>query len=180
VDILLSGFLGALLATILNILYLYISAQIKLRAEVLVEVVAYCDDIYKNLQVLHVLRDILYTNMKEKLDDDEYRDYRDANKKLTALLNNSLPKVKIAIIYGEGHVLGVFNDLQSSFRKISSTLRKATKSNWAEEHKGIMLTYSRQIDPLRASLETMLLQESHVSSILSKAFKAIVNIFIKI
>ena len=46
-DQLLSGLYGALIATILSIIYLYFSDQIKLRSEVMLEVVGYSDDIYK-------------------------------------------------------------------------------------------------------------------------------------
>ena len=51
---LLSGLIGALIATILTVVSLYLAEQAKLRTEMTLEVVGYCDDIYDRLQLMHV------------------------------------------------------------------------------------------------------------------------------
>lgn len=172
--ILMSGLIGALFATILNIFYLYLSEQKKIRAEVLLEVVAYCDDIYKNLQFLHTLKNAAYTDKIKELPQD---DYQATNRELTALLTSSRAGVKLALVYGEGDVLALFNELRSWFKIVSSVLRGATPSNWPAEHEGIILKFSQQIDPLRASFETMLLQEARLPSITKQTFKTIFHTF---
>jgi len=178
--ILLSGIVGAFFATILNILYLYVSSQKKLRNEVLLEVVAYCDEIYKNLRILHVLKHSINTKKKEDLNEDEYLDYRDASRKLTSLLTSSSPGIKLALVYGEGELLRVFNELRGWFNIVTSILRKATPDNWAEEHEGIMLKFAQQIDPLRTSFERMLLKEANVTSIIKQKVKRFLELFMNI
>lgn len=176
-EILLSGLLGALFATILTIFYQYVGEQNKLRVDVMLEAVAYFDDIYENLQILHALKDALYRKDKKELSEDELHDYREANHKLTALLLSSRPGIKVAFVYGEDHVLSVFNELRTWFRIVTSILRKATPENWAEEHEGIMLKFSQQIDPLRSSFERILLQEAHISSIIKQRLRTILGTF---
>ena len=170
--IVLSGFIGALFATMLNIFYLYVSGKKNSVMTVLLEVVSYCDDIYSKLQFIHTVKYALYTGMIEELPQD---DYQAVNREVSCILNTSRPGVKLAHIYGEGNVLWVFNELRSWFNIVSSILRKATSDNWAGEHEGIILKFSQQIDPLRTSFETMLLQEARVSSILKHAFKTILG-----
>ncbi len=120
---LLSGLYGALIASILSIIYLYFSNQIKLRSEVMLEVVGYSDDIYNYLSMMHVHKDSMYTQNKPGLTDDEYRKF---SNELSVLLKSSKVRAKIALVYGEGKVLGVFNELWSNYIEITSVLRTAT------------------------------------------------------
>lgn len=156
-DVLFSGLVGAFFATILTTYYSYVSDQWKWRANILLEVVAYCDDIYDNLQNLSVMKNASYTNKKKEINHD---DYRDRSNNLSTLLKTSLPGVKLALIYGDGDMLGIFNQLRAEFHAVSSILRKATSDNWEKEQEKIMLKFSQKIDPMRASFESMLLQDA--------------------
>lgn len=70
---LLSGLIGALIATLLNIFYLYLFDQKKLRIDILLDAVAYSDNIYKHLIDLHTDKHAEYTGNKRGLLPDEYR-----------------------------------------------------------------------------------------------------------
>lgn len=151
---LLSGFIGALIATLLSVFYLYISEQSKLRSEVLLEVVAYCDDLYDRLQNIHVHKNGEYAEHKAMFTDDEYRQI---SREISSLLKSRIVHAKLAIAYGEGNILASLNSLIDDFGNATSILRKATRSNWFNEHKEIMGLFSQKIDPGRVSLEKALI-----------------------
>lgn len=72
IEQLLSGFLGALIATIPSVFYQYLSEQKKFRADVLLEAVAYSDEIYKHLIDLHTKKKAEYPDKKRGLDQAAY------------------------------------------------------------------------------------------------------------
>ena len=153
---LLSGLFGALIASIFSIIYLYFSGQIKLRSKVMLEVVGYSDDIYNYLSMMHVHKHYMYTENKPGLTDDEYRKF---SNELSVLLKSSKVKAKITLVYGEGSLLGIFNELWGSYLAVSSLLRKATLSEWVvKENKEIHGLFSNKIDPLRNQLEKSLIK----------------------
>lgn len=160
---LLSGLYGALIASILSIIYLYFSGQIRLRSELMLEVVAYCDDIYHRLSEMHVHKDRTYSEKKRGLTDDEYRKY---SQDLSAFLKSSKIRAKIALVYGEGQVLGIYNELFASFLEVSSVLRSATRAAWlVKEKKEVDGIFSNKIEPLRYQLEKSLLEYARVSGV---------------
>jgi hypothetical protein len=127
---LLSGLFGALIATVLSLVYLYISEKAKLRGEVLLEVVGYCDEIYYILQMLQAEKELEYTEHESTLTGGEYRT---ANQKLSVLLKSSSVHAKMAIAFGEGRELESFNTLRTLFAEGASVLRTATRSGWIIE-----------------------------------------------
>ena len=162
-DQLLSGLYGALIASILSIIYLYFSEQIRLRAEVMLEVVGYCDDIYHRLSMMHAHTDSMYTQNKPGLTDEEYRKF---SQELSVFLKSSKVHAKIALVYGEGTVLGIFNKLCDYFTEASSRLRTATSVTWAvKENKEIHDIFSEKIDSLRYQLEKSLLKNATVNGV---------------
>ena len=167
-DQLLSGLFGALIASILSIIYLYFSAQIKVRAEVMLEVVGYSDDIYNYLQMMHAHKHLIYTENKPALTDDEYRNF---SNQLSVLLKSSKVKAKIALVHGEGNLLEIFNELWGNYLAVSSILRNATRSAWVvKENKEIFELFSNRIDPLRNKLEIALLNGARVSGVAKTLF----------
>ncbi len=165
---LLSGFVGALIATILSIFYLYLSEQARLRAEVMLEVVGYFDDIYTRLQMLHVDKDSGYTGKKKGLTDQEYRI---ASRTLKDLLNTSKVGVRLAIIYGEGHFTGTFNFLKSSCLEATEILWSATPQNWDEKNSQIIILFKEKIDPVRKNLERDLINGTRFLPIVKTFFQ---------
>lgn len=173
--LLFSGLVGAIIATLLNVLYHHVSEQKKIKSDVLLDIVSYCDEIYRHLIAMHVQKNAAYMNLKPFLNNDEYRIM---SRSLTALLISSKPAAKLALAYGEGRIMGIFNELKKYFYKISSELRKATKDGWVDKNEEISLLFSNKIDPLRAELERLLLNETHHSEIIKKYFTSSI-IYIK-
>lgn len=166
---LLSGLIGALAATFISVIYLHISEKNKLRGEVFLEVVGYCDDIYHYLQKLHVYKDSEYTTHSVPFSPDDYKLISD---KLTVLLLSSKVHAKLTLAYGEGETLLLFNSLRKSFNDVSSTLRKATRSAWVvKENKEIFRLFSEEIEPVRTNLQTSLLYGTMYLPTLYKAYQ---------
>lgn len=152
---LLSGLIGALIATILSVIYHYLSEQSRLRSEVALEVIDYFDDIYKRLQMLHVDKNAVYTDSKRGLTDEEYRI---SSRVLKDLLNTSRVGAKLAIVYGEGNLTGAFNFLQSSCIQAAELLWSAKEENWTEKNKQLSILFQNKIDPVRKVYEHNLIE----------------------
>jgi hypothetical protein len=165
---LLSGFLGALIATILSLFYLYLSEQKKLRADIFLETVTYSDDIYMHLIDLRNEKNAEFTGKKRGLIPEEYRI---VSRELTAMLLSSKPGIKLALVYGDSDVIGTFNELRSYYLKISSLLRCGSQGEWETELHNIDNIFSEKIGPLRSSFERLLLHEIQTFSILRRSFK---------
>ena len=161
---LLSGLFGALIATILSVVYLYISEKARLRADVLLQLVDYCDDIYTHLRDIHTYKDAVYTNKKMPLTSDEYRKI---SRELTVLLTSSKTGAKLAIVYGKSDTMAAYNMLRTRFLEVSSLLRSATQDAWNQESIKINNLFSKTIDPLRSTIEIKLVKETHAHAIIS-------------
>ena len=165
---LLSGFIGAVIATLLSVLYFFISEQKKLRSDVMLEVVGYCDDIYRRLQDLHVHKGTVYTQNSEFLTPEEYRV---VSRELISLLTSARTRAKLALVHGEGSTLAAFNGLQAQFQKASSIVRGATRSAWHQENASLHRLFAEEIDPRRAKFERLLLEKTRAFAIVMGFFK---------
>jgi hypothetical protein len=159
---LLSGFIGALIATLLSVLYHYTSEQWRLRSEVMLEVAGYFDDIYTRLQMLFVDKGASYTGRKRGLTDEEYRI---TSRSLKDFLMTSRVGVRLALVYGEGDITGIFNYLKDSCLEAARILWSATEQDWEEKDTQIMTLFSQRIDPARKNLERTLLEDTRVHRI---------------
>lgn len=173
---LLSGLIGALIASLLTVVYLYISTQSKLRAEVLLEVVGYCDDIYHRLQSQCVHKKAKYTKNEAKLTSEEYRYI---SNELSILLKSTKIHAKLAIAYGESDTLGLLNQLSANFRGVASILWKATKENWDRDDKKISQMFKTTIDPLRDELQKQLIKGMRAGPIIQTLFSRMYQTFCK-
>lgn len=59
--LLLSGLIGALIASVLSIIYQYLREIIRRRMDIMLEVVSWSDDIYDRLQAVHSQKDSVRT-----------------------------------------------------------------------------------------------------------------------
>ena len=170
-DQLLSGLIGALVATFISVIYLHISEKNKLRGEVFLEVVGYCDDIYHYLQKLHVYKDAEYTTHSIPFSSNDYKLISD---KLTVLLLSTKVHAKLTLAYGEGEALLLFNSLSKSFNQASSTLRIATRGAWiVKENKEVFRLFYEEINPMRTNLQRSLLYGTMYLPTLYKAYQYI-------
>lgn len=159
---LLSGFIGALIATVLSVVYLYIAEQAKIRTEIALDVVAYCDDIYDCLQLLHTHKGIVYTHAGPGIDPDKYRDI---THQLSRQIKATTTRAKLEITFGAGPSMALLNKLSSHFREAASVLRNATEAEWTSKNSELLDIFQSKIDPLRADLQRKLINGTRASAI---------------
>jgi hypothetical protein len=169
---LLSGFIAALIAALISVVYLYLTEQSRLRSQVAVEVVDYFDDIYTRLQSLSTDKDAAYTGKKRGLTGEEYRI---TSRELSVLLKRSRIGVRLAIVYGEGDLTGAFNYLTNSCIEVAGILWGATEQNWKENNTKILTLFSERIDPVRKNLERSLLDGTRTHQIINDFFKRLIK-----
>ena len=93
-DNLISGLIGALLATVIAVAYSHISELIRRRHDVTLEVVGYSDDIYSHLQTMQT-----YKNQKaEGKDVLELDEYQTASRELRTLVLSSRVHARAALV----------------------------------------------------------------------------------
>ncbi len=156
--------IGALVGGIITVQYMYAADRRKVRAEVVLEVVSYCDEMFHLIQVMHVSKDALFTREFNQ-EPQAGVNYQQATERLTVLLKTSVPKVKLAIAYGEGDALRDFNVLTGHFMEVAHILRHATRVVWTQENTEIQRRFAELIDPARARLESRLLSDAGPASI---------------
>lgn len=167
-DILLA-FLGAVIGSFVSVQYMYVSDRLKLRGEVMQEIVAYCDEIYHLIQDMHVRKNGFYTRNFSGIESDE--EYSADSQRLSVLLKTSSPHTKLMIAYGEGEALNALDVLTKELREVTSVLRNATRSAWIIENTEILKTFETKIDPLRKRLQGILLEDARTPSIWKILFK---------
>jgi hypothetical protein len=164
---LLSGFIGALIATILSVAYLYVAEQIRLRTEVALEVVGYCDDVYNRLQSMHVHKDKVYTKTSTGLEPEVYRAI---SRELSVLIKSTKTHAKLEIAYGASDSVAALNRLSYYFREASSILWGATENDWSVKGKEILTLFEKVIDPMRTELQHKLIDGTRVRTIAKHFF----------
>ena len=178
---LLSGLFGAIVASILTILYLYFTEKIRRRREIYLQVVEYLDEIYVRLQAIFA-----FTNKKYEFGvESSYdvsglseEDIQNANRKITELSLSHGVRSKVAIEYGEGQILKELNELLDHFKQIHFNLSYATKPAWhVQEHKEIFEYFDKKADPLRYNLQDRLRNECSVMAIIKQKKRDLLNPF---
>lgn len=172
--ILLSGFLGAFLATLLSIIYLYISGQRKLRMEVLMDVVGFWDDIFDRFLIYHSS----YGPVAEFLEKERH----DAYRKVFGQLYSESLRTKLEFVYGKGNALRIFDELRDEFKikaEVSVVFHIAKKETLKKSSNVFLEEFKQKVEPLRKSLRDSLLQETSVASIIHQAIESGKNFILK-
>lgn len=174
---LLSVLIGVLIASILSVVYLRFSEKLKIRSEVLLEVIGFCDKIYQHLQNFHVYKNAEHTDRDLDL---TIEDYRCLSRELTVLLTATKVHEKMAIAFGEKEELGLFLELSNQLHQVASILRKAAPNNGINEGQQINQLFKDKIDPLRHKLIRDLIKGTKVTGILPDIYKCQMPTFYKI
>lgn len=66
------AFLGAILGGVITVQYMYVSDRLKFRGDVMVEVVAYCDNVYQLIQEMHAQKNAFMANNLSDQMSSEY------------------------------------------------------------------------------------------------------------
>jgi hypothetical protein len=172
-----SVLIGALIASILAVLFLHVSEKLKIRSEVLLEVVGFCDKTYHHFQNLHVYKNTEDTNRDLDL---TIEDYRYLSRELTVLLTSTKVHEKMAIAFGEKEELGLFLELSNQLRQVASILRSATLSAGLNEGQQVKQFFKDKIDPLRHKLVRDLIKGAKVTGILLDTYKCQMPTFYKV
>lgn len=161
-DNLISGLIGALLATVITVAYSHIAELIRRRHDITLDVVGYCDDVYSRLQAMQV-----YKNQQaEGKDPSKLDDYRTASRELRDLILSSRVHVRVALVYGEkSYELRVLQALRSHFIESASLLWNSNQNNWNEIHAALFSRFEKQIDPLRLETEIRFVRSVRIRNI---------------
>ena len=169
---LLSGFIGALIATILSVLYLFISDHKRIRTQLSLEVVSHFDEIYRRLQTLHTEKNSEYTGRQKGLVNGEYSTI---SRRLKDLLNTNQVGVKLAIVYGEGDLTAAYNQLSALCLEATFLIWESNAENWTKKRREILALFKDKIDPLRRSFERTLIQGTRTKQIIKDFLKNLLS-----
>ena len=169
-DNLLSGLLGAVIATVLSVLYLYFAEAIRRRRDVYLAVVKYIDDIYIRLQAIFVFTHFKYTSerlptydVQGMTDSDVHKVHRE----VTELILSHGIRSQVAVVYGESPLLHKLAELFEHFLQVNKNLGMATKSAWiVKEQKEIYDLFEKTIDPIRRQLQERYRKETSLIGII--------------
>jgi hypothetical protein len=175
--LLLSGLIGAFIATTLTIIYNYIREQVRHRRDVMMQAVSWVDDIYDRLQMMQVQKERVYAGKEPAITTEEYKITTREVK--TLLLSSKIP-VLVALVYGEGNEVQKINALQGEMTKVAEILWQANKDTWDEASKKIFLSFSKIIDPVKEATFKRFLHGTRARSIVSDFLKSNLSTFYKI
>ena len=160
VDSLLSGAIGALIATVLAVLYQHLSILAQRRFEVMLLAVDYFDELYYQSRHIQICKKKKYIEDKEVMPKEEFMALCN---KTDAMLTSSRIHARVALVYGENsEVLEKFNVLREKLQEASLLLFKARPETWNEYSQKVTDLFDHQIDPLRQATERQLLQGANM------------------
>lgn len=156
-DNLLSGLIGAFIATFLSLIYHFIFEKKKTRSEVMLDVVEYLDEIYTKLQSIYSGKDARLRKNKEDL--LTIAEYKKLNVKLRDLINTQKIAVKLEIIYGQGNLVAQFNRLKFFLIEAAESVWKGKEDDWTDKDKYVLRLFCEKIDPARQDFESLLIKK---------------------
>ncbi len=148
-EILLSGTISALIATLLSVWYQYRSEQIKDRTDVIMAVVDWMDNICAHLLSLQINKERCYTGQSPSLLKEEGRSM---NNDMRILLLSDRITTQVVCVFGEGNILQKINALKGELTKAAEILWAAKPDTWPNSEKEIMKILKEKIDPIKASV----------------------------
>lgn len=162
-DNLISGLIGALLATVIAVAYSHIAEQIRRRHDVTLDVVGYSDEVYGYLQTMQVYKN-QQAEGKDTLDLDEYRT---ASRELRNLVLSSRVHARATLVYGEkSSELEALQALRSHFIQSARLLWNSNPNNWKEVSAALFSLFEKNIDPLRLDTEIRFIRSVRIRNIL--------------
>ena len=169
-DNLISGLIGALIATVLSIVYLHISEVIRRRYELAIDIAVYSDEVYNDTQVIHVYKSMLYSD--QEIPKESLEPYAAAINRLSVSVTSSDIHMRARIVYGENSdELKTLEGLRSYYKTCSLLLWGSEKENWEDKSKELHELFEKNIDPLRGMLEIRLANSVKTMYIIKKLIK---------
>jgi len=174
---LVSGLLGALLASLLTVLYLWVAEVRKLRGETFVEVATFLDETWQLVQNIQAFLDLADHYAKNGFPDGDTADWvqqqsrrnSETRHKLTQQINSSRINAKLAYVYGEGIELKRFAEVTALLRPIvTQKLSRRKVADWSANSAELHEFFKSQLDPARARLERQLMTGTRIRTILTQ------------
>ena|ERR1017187_7388124 len=169
-DNLLSGLIGAVIATVLSIVCLFFSEEIRRRREVYLAVVKYIDDVYIRLQAVFAYTHFKYTSESLPIYDIEglsESDIHRLRREVTELILSHGIRSQVAIVYGENTLLYELAGLFDTFLEVNRKLGRATRAAWlVKEKKEVFALFEKKIDPARYYLQDSYRRETSVFGVI--------------
>ena len=160
---LLSGMIGALIATVLAVLYQHLSALAQRRFEVLLLAVDYLDDLYFNFRYIEQYKERKYQKNREVMSNDEYHTLCN---KTDSMLTSSRIHARVAMVYGENSgELEKFNTLRTKLTETTIMLFQACPDTWDQTSASIHRVFEEEIEPLRHTTELELIRGANMWSV---------------
>jgi len=161
--ILLSGLVGAIIGTIISIIYHNISGQERRKEQVIMEIVKWTDDVYERLQMMQLQKEKVYNGEEPPLSAEEYRII---SREVKVMLLSSRLSLMVAFSFGEGEAVLEMNTLQGELLKVARILWNTKKETWSESKEKIFNSFSQTIDPLRDAISRRFLNSVKLRFIL--------------
>ncbi len=155
-DNLISGLLGALIATVLAILYQHVRVICDRKYETAASVVEFFDEIYFHLRQVNIYYKLKYAGKEANYPRENITVHKN---KIDDLVNSSKVQALVALNYGlESEELDMANALRNKLFDASLLLFSANKDAWKENDKKFNEAFSSEIDPMRNALEVRLMK----------------------
>lgn len=163
-EMLLSGVLGAIIATIISVWYQHKSEQIRDRKCAIMAITDWLDNIYVNLQALSAHKEELISNQIESMPSDEYRTM---NNQLRILILSNKILLQTAITYGQSEIFNKITVLHDQLSKAARIFWNSRSNSWQQDNNQIMQIFKEKIDPVRTDLTNNLINSLNDFSLLS-------------
>ncbi len=163
-DILLSGAIGALLATFISVIFQHLSLSVHRRIEVMYSTVKFFDEIYYCIRQIHQNKIAVYDTGKFLMREE---DYNILNRRLDELIGSADAHARVALTYGKHSTQQEsFGVLRDKTRDVILVLSKSRKVSWDKSNKTINKMFEDDIDPRRTALEKRLIAGATMWSVL--------------
>jgi len=174
---LLSGFIGALIATMITIIYLYISEQVRKRSEVVLATIGHTDEFYHLIQEVLVYKDFLFKQAEQSITSEEYKFMQ---RRMIVLIKSFSIIAKVGLVYGEYSMeLSNFVRLMNELGKVAILSTKADNNTWENDYKKIMVEFEKTVDPLKKMVQIDLLRSTNPVQIIKSNIYNLTQIFKK-
>ncbi len=156
-EVIAGGLLGALLATMISILFQFWFQRIRLKAEVMLAVNSWANEVYQRTIDLAMQKKVIYEGGDPWLSEE---DYQECNRELRKKLLFSDVQARVALVYGEGDELGLLQEFKKQLLEASRRIWNARKETWDQVSKDTHEAFQQKVDPLRIKVERMLLSKA--------------------
>jgi len=163
-NVLLSGLIGAIIATLLSVLYQHLFSLANERRQLFVEVVSWLDNFEELLRGLQVQKDVVYEQLKKQyLSDDEYKTM---SRELNRILLSGNMEARAYLAYGPSSEFQMVKSLREKYLSVARILWAAKNSDWQAKRQDISNLFTKEIEPQKGKIMYVLCEGAKWDNIL--------------